>query len=90
MSSFIDSLRSGKAGGVSKHCYWCGPVESCQHLPVMPPEPQCMGCGNEIDPDTCGCGDSEKGHGTPMDVGHSFVPMGCDCMRGIRALAREG
>jgi hypothetical protein len=41
----------------------------------------CDGCGNMIEPDLCGCGDSREGHGNPMNVGHSFIPMGCDCMR---------
>lgn len=41
----------------------------------------CQGCGKEIDPDTCGCGDSRKGHGSPINTGHSFVPAGCDCFR---------
>ncbi len=39
----------------------------------------CPGCGNEIDPDCCGCGSPMDGH-TMLD-GHSPVPMGCDCMR---------
>lgn len=38
----------------------------------------CGGCGNEVDPSVCGCGDSIDG--TNHD-GHSPVPMGCDCMR---------
>jgi len=42
----------------------------------------CPGCNQEIDPETCGCGASRVGHGDPMDEGHSFVPMGCDCARG--------
>jgi hypothetical protein len=37
----------------------------------------CDGCGNEIDPDVCGCGGlRDDGHD-----GHSFIPMGCDCYR---------
>lgn len=43
--------------------------------------PRCAGCGNEIDPDWCGCGDSEQSHANPLYAGHSFVPMGCDCLR---------
>lgn len=43
--------------------------------------------------DKCGNADHKKqlaelyehilgvGHGNPMDVGHSFVPLGCDCLR---------
>jgi hypothetical protein len=37
----------------------------------------CPGCGCEIDPDTCGCGDTQEGH--PWEAGHNFVPMGCTC-----------
>lgn len=40
----------------------------------------CEGCGNEIDPETCGCG-SRIDH--PWD-GHSPIPMGCDCGRVTR------
>lgn len=40
----------------------------------------CAGCGNEIDPDCCGCGEMREGH-NPWNAGHAFVPMGCDCMR---------
>lgn len=42
--------------------------------------PICTGCLNEIDPETCWCGASHKGHGNPMDEGHPFVPMGCRCL----------
>jgi len=38
----------------------------------------CPGCKQEIDPDTCWCGDLMKGHSYD---GHSPVPMGCDCGR---------
>lgn len=41
----------------------------------------CPGCKQEIDPDTCGCGAARVGHGDPMDEGHAFVPLGCDCAR---------
>ena len=41
--------------------------------------PLCPGCGNEIDPDWCCCGDSKDSHG--YSSGHPFVPMGCDCYR---------
>lgn len=47
---------------------------------VIRPRPLCWGCGNEIDPDCCGCGDPKENHNDWMQ-GHSFVPMGCDCMR---------
>lgn len=42
---------------------------------------KCSGCKAEIDPNVCGCGTSKKEHGNPMDEGHSFVPMGCNCFR---------
>lgn len=44
-----------------------------------PPRPRCEGCGNEIDPDVCHCGDPMEGHSTLS--GHSGIPMGCDCGR---------
>ncbi len=37
---------------------------------------RCHSCGNEIDPETCGCGDSRESHGQQE---HPFVPMGCTC-----------
>lgn len=46
-----------------------------------PPSTTCEGCGKEIDPDCCGCGDGREHHGNPTDAGHSFIPMGCDCFR---------
>lgn len=48
----------------------------------------CDGCGAEIDPDCCGCGDSREGHDS-MWSGHSFVPMGCNCMREPSAELKE-
>jgi hypothetical protein len=41
--------------------------------------PRCEGCGNEIDPDWCWCGDAIKGHGHTSN--HGPIPMGCDCGR---------
>lgn len=38
----------------------------------------CAGCRSEIDPDCCGCGD-EITHS--QWVGHSPIPMGCNCGR---------
>ncbi len=38
---------------------------------------KCAGCGNEIDPETCWCGEPEGAHFAE----HGFVPMGCDCGR---------
>jgi hypothetical protein len=36
----------------------------------------CDGCGNDIDPHTCHCGDGYHGWG---EGGHGFTPMGCTC-----------
>lgn len=44
-----------------------------------PPVVICEGCKNEIDPETCGCGDPIKGHS--WSSGHAAIPMGCDCHR---------
>jgi predicted amidophosphoribosyltransferase len=38
----------------------------------------CPGCGNEIDPDWCHCGDSKQSH-NGMNQNHGFIPMGCVC-----------
>ncbi len=45
---------------------------------------RCPGCHYEIDPDTCGCGDAMKDHGSPMETGHRAVPIGCGCYRSDR------
>jgi hypothetical protein len=45
-------------------------------LPVVH---ECLGCGNEIDPDVCHCGITKENH-TAWE-GHTFVPAGCDCGR---------
>lgn len=37
----------------------------------------CPYCKNEVDLETCCCGDGKNGH--PYDVGHNFVPLGCMC-----------
>ena len=37
----------------------------------------CGGCGCEIDPRFCWCGDDYEGHKFTYD--HHFVPMGCSC-----------
>lgn len=42
--------------------------------------PVCSGCQKQIDPDVCGCGVSKENHNS-WEAGHSFVPMGCDCLR---------
>lgn len=39
----------------------------------------CAGCGQEIDPETCGCGDSIDHY----PDGHSPIPMGCECGRDL-------
>lgn len=42
----------------------------------------CAGCGQEIDPNCCGCG---SGPHTGHEEGHSFVPAGCRCLSMLRA-----
>lgn len=42
--------------------------------------PVCSGCGCEIDPEYCHCGDRMDNH-DPMWSGHSPIPMGCQCGR---------
>jgi hypothetical protein len=43
--------------------------------------PICNGCGNEIDPNLCHCGDLITNHS--IHCGHNPVPLGCDCGRAI-------
>ena len=43
------------------------------------PREICPHCKQEIDPETCWCGDSIESHGAA--IGHSAVPMGCNCGR---------
>lgn len=43
----------------------------------MQPYEVCPHCKNEVDLETCQCGDGRNGH--PYDVGHNFVPAGCTC-----------
>ena len=45
-------------------------------LPAEEPE-RCLGCGEEIDPSVCHCGDYMDQH--TYNHGHSPVPMGCMC-----------
>lgn len=40
--------------------------------------PKCEGCGQEIDPNVCGCGEAIDGK---THDGHNAVPMGCNCYR---------
>ena len=42
--------------------------------------PICEGCGEEIDPEVCGCGVEANRH-SAWNEGHVFVPMGCECSR---------
>lgn len=44
---------------------------------------RCEGCGKEIDPEICWCGEYVEGHGYGAD-GHSAIPMGCDCGRALK------
>jgi len=39
----------------------------------------CEGCGREIDPATCGCGDPIKDHEKGFSYNHPPIPMGCIC-----------
>jgi hypothetical protein len=39
--------------------------------------PICEGCGCDIDPEYCWCGDAIKGHS--WSTGHGPIPMGCVC-----------
>jgi len=52
------------------------PTFGCSEWYPIPEK--CSGCGNDIDPEVCWCGELLKGHGFD---GHFFVPMGCDCYR---------
>lgn len=47
--------------------------------------PCCAGCGNEIDPDCCWCGDAMADH-RGMSHNHGPVPMGCGCYRTPREM----
>jgi hypothetical protein len=50
-----------------------------QFLKVFYHEPNvCTGCGHEVDPELCWCGDEIKKH-NPMWDGHNPVPLGCTC-----------
>jgi len=41
----------------------------------------CSGCNKDIKPEVCGCGSDIEAHSNPMNDGHTFVPLGCDCLR---------
>lgn len=45
---------------------------------------ECSGCKQEIDPDTCHCGDLCVDH-DPYNDGHAPVPMGCVCWSSVTA-----
>ena len=40
----------------------------------------CRWCKKEIDPEICWCGIPPEDHAPYFD-NHSFVPIGCDCLR---------
>ena len=42
---------------------------------------RCSGCDSEIDPSTCGCGESLAAHGIDTHPAHGARPMGCNCGR---------
>lgn len=48
----------------------------------------CKGCGNEIDPDVCWCGDLINSHSGYE--GHLAIPIGCDCGREISEASLRG
>jgi len=76
--------------GIEEGREWDGyRCSECKGLGHIKDRPVCPGCGNEIDPDCCGCGDYKEGHDA-MWLGHSFVPMGCDCMRDRSAPSASG
>lgn len=74
----------------------CGTCAECLREMLFP-EPKETGndpsvkchCGNYIDPDVCWCGDAREGHASAWTCGHSFVPMGCDCLKGVRPVNWE-
>lgn len=46
-------------------------------------EETCLGCGKDIDPDTCSvCGYDAAVHDGFSN--HSFTPLGCDCSAEIQ------
>ncbi len=67
---------SGTGEDIDEHCIATVYGLIDQMLPDV-----CQGCSQEIDPNTCGCGQTRDDHGHPLNVGHSFIPMGCDCLR---------
>lgn len=50
----------------------------------------CRGCGNEIDPDVCHCGDGpESSEHSSSGGNHGFVPAGCECQYAPEVLQPE-
>jgi len=73
-----EPILRGTSTGTDCNCYgYQGDNTKCPQHGAERRE-VCEGCGNLIDPNTCGCG-------SPIDhsswEGHQPVPMGCDCMR---------
>ena len=52
------------------------------HCPPSQAIVRCTGCGNEIEPDVCHCGELVKSHDHYSN--HSPVPLGCDCGRATK------
>lgn len=55
-----------------------------QHMEDEPLPPFCIGCGQEIDPDACHCGErsDHPDHSGSVEVrDHQFVPDNCNCLR---------
>ena len=48
----------------------------------------CPGCGHDIDPEVCHCGDYIKDHS--FACGHNPVPMGCICGYADKTENKEG
>lgn len=70
----------GRSGGVRGNENLIGGLPVCDycHVKFLHRREVCSGCGQEIDPDTCGCGLPITHSGWE---GHSPIPMGCDCFR---------
>lgn len=67
------------ADAVERAAYRRAAIAERPEPPPAAEPPRCAGCGNIIDPDVCGCGDSIDGR--MVHDGHTAVPMGCDCFR---------
>lgn len=51
----------------------------CASLPDETKLPTCTGCGCEIDPTVCACGETIVAN--RVHDNHSPIPMGCNCYR---------